>query len=101
MYRLDTLAKNTKLSKEQSGVLWNTNLIQGQSVDLKHLAPFIKKSYDKYLTKVSKDLEGVYLPEEDRKLIIEKLAMSLTKKEVKDGIQTVQYQVNTLDKIGA
>lgn len=31
----------------------------------------------------------------------EVMAKEMTKKDLKDGIQTIQYQINTLDIIGA
>ena len=60
----------------------------GATVSLTHLAPFVKLSYEKYLKKYQK--RG--LNKED----CEKFAMQDTKKEVEDGVQTFNYQVNSM-----
>ncbi|MFR3182201.1 MAG: anaerobic ribonucleoside-triphosphate reductase [Clostridia bacterium] len=60
----------------------------GATVSLTHLAPFVRLSYKKYLKKY-----------QDRGLdkeICEKYAMQDTKKEVEDGVQTFNYQVNSM-----
>ena len=60
----------------------------GATISLTHLAPFVKASYDKYYKKY-KDYK---LKDEDCK----KLAEIDTKKEVADGVQTFNYQVNSM-----
>ena len=60
----------------------------GATVSLTHLAPFVRDSYNKYYQKY-KDRN---LKEEDCK----KFAMQDTKKEVEDGVQTFNYQVNSM-----
>ena len=60
----------------------------GATVSLTHLAPFVRDSYNKYYQKY-KDRN---LKEEDCK----KFAMQDTKKEVADGVQTFNYQVNSM-----
>ncbi len=60
----------------------------GATVSLTHLAPFVRLSYEKYYKKY-KDRN---LSEEDCK----KFAMQDTKKEVEDGVQTFNYQVNSM-----
>ena len=60
----------------------------GATVSLSHLAPFVKYSYDKYYTKYK-----------SRKLsdeLCKEYAMQDTKKEVEDGVQTFNYQVNSM-----
>lgn len=63
----------------------------GQSVEIKHLGKYLRKSYDKFLknitTKHKKDLT---------KKQIEELAMERLKDELSSGVQTIQYQINTL-----
>lgn len=59
------------------------------------LAPYARKSYYKYLEAIVEEQREVYGIEPDMekaKLVAEKR----TRKEIKDGIQTVQYQINTL-----
>ncbi len=60
----------------------------GATVSLSHLAPFVRASYEKYLKKY----ESRNLSKKD----CEKFAMQDTKKEVEDGVQTFNYQVNSM-----
>ena len=60
----------------------------GATVSLTHLAPFVKLSYEKYYKKYKER----NLKEEDCK----KFAMQDTRKEVEDGVQTFNYQVNSM-----
>ena len=60
----------------------------GATVSLSHLAPFVRDSYNQYYAKY----KTRNLKEEDCK----KFAMEDTKKEVKDGVQTFNYQVNSM-----
>ncbi len=60
----------------------------GATVSLSHLAPFVRESYNKYFEKYQK--RG--FREKDCK----KYAMQDTKKEVEDGVQTFNYQVNSM-----
>lgn len=59
------------------------------------LAPFVRKSYDKILNQVIEEQIEVYGMEPNREKADE-IAWNRTRKEVKDGIQTIQYQINTL-----
>ncbi len=58
------------------------------------LAPYVRKSHEKYIEALRKDNKelNLSLTEED----IDKMAWKRTKKEIKDGVQTIQYQLNTL-----
>ena len=60
----------------------------GATVSLSHLAPFVRYSYEKYYKKY-KDRN---LKEADCK----KFAEQDTRKEVEDGVQTFNYQVNSM-----
>ena len=60
----------------------------GATISLTHLAPFVRSSYEIYLKKYKKHK----LPKE----MCEKLAMEDTKKEVESGVQTFNYQVNSM-----
>ncbi len=60
----------------------------GATVSLSHLAPFVRLSYEKYLKKY----QDRNLSKED----CEKFAKQDTKKEVEDGVQTFNYQVNSM-----
>ena len=59
------------------------------------LAPFVRKSYEKYLAAVIEEQKEIYGIEPDMEKA-EEIAWKRTRKEVKDGIQTIQYQINTL-----
>ena len=59
------------------------------------LAPFVRKSYDKLLAQVIEEQVEVYGIKPDME-IAKEIAWNRTRKEVKDGIQTIQYQINTL-----
>ena len=60
----------------------------GATVSLTHLAPFVRDSYNIYYKKY----KNRNLSEEDCK----KFAMEDTKKEINDGVQTFNYQVNSM-----
>ena len=60
----------------------------GQTMTLTHLAPFVRDSYNRYIEKyIKRNLSK----EEAKKFALEDL-----KEEIRDGIQTFQYQINTL-----
>lgn len=60
----------------------------GQTISLSHLAPFVRDSYHNYLKKY---LDWGFSDQQ-----AEEYAWKDLRKEVKDGIQTFQYQINTL-----
>ncbi len=60
----------------------------GATVSLTHLAPFVRSSYEKYYQK--------YKERNLSKEECEKFAKQDTKKEVQDGVQTFNYQVNSM-----
>ena len=60
----------------------------GATVSLSHLAPFVRSSYDKFYKKYKERGET----EEKCK----EYAMQDTKKEINDGVQTFNYQVNSM-----
>lgn len=59
----------------------------GCTITLTHLAPFVRDSYNKYYEKYSR-----YMEDEQAKFFAE---MDI-KKEVADGVQTFNYQVNSM-----
>ncbi len=63
----------------------------GQSVDLKHLGKYLRKSADKYRTNYTKEFGDSVSTE-----IIEKMVSNRLYDELKSGVQTIQYQINTL-----
>ena len=60
----------------------------GCTITLTHLAPFIRDSYNKYLDKYKKRK----MSKED----CEKFAKEDLKIEIRDGVQTFQYQINSM-----
>lgn len=67
-----------------------SNQYGGQSVDIHCLGKYLRKSYYKYLERFKRNH-----PEIDIETI-KKLAQEETKEELKSGVQTIQYQINTL-----
>ena len=68
-----------------------SNQYGGQSVDLIHLGKYLRKSYNKF----KKEIEGKYKGKISDD-IIEDLVQTRLKAELKAGVQTIQYQINTL-----
>ena len=68
-----------------------SNQYGGQSVDMKHLGKYLRKSYNKF----KEEIEAKY-KDKLSKDIIEDLVQTRLKAELKAGVQTIQYQINTL-----
>ena len=68
-----------------------SNQYGGQSVDLKHLGKYLRRSYNKFKKQLEEKYKGK-LPDE----VIHDLAVERQKAELKSGVQTIQYQINTL-----
>ena len=68
-----------------------SNQYGGQSVDMIHLGKYLRKSYDKFKKQIDEKYKGK-LPDE----VIEDLVQDRVKAELKSGVQTIQYQINTL-----
>ncbi len=68
-----------------------SNQYGGQSVDLKHLGKYLRKSYNKFKSEIEKKYKGKLSDN-----IIEDLVQDRLKAELKAGVQTIQYQINTL-----
>ena len=66
----------------------------GQSITLAHLAPFVDVSRRKIREMVIAEHEKINKPLTDAE--IDEITEMRVRKEVKDGVQTIQYQVNTL-----
>ncbi|MGN1295166.1 MAG: anaerobic ribonucleoside-triphosphate reductase [Bacilli bacterium] len=66
----------------------------GQSISLTHLAPFVQVSREKITQEVKEELAitGVQMNEEQISIMVEERL----KREIRKGIQTIQYQVVTL-----
>ena len=68
-----------------------SNQYGGQSVDMKHLGKYLRKSYNKF----KEEIETKYKDKLSQD-IIEDLVQTRLKAELKAGVQTIQYQINTL-----
>ena len=68
-----------------------SNQYGGQSVDLKHLGKYLRKSYNKFKSEIEKKYKGKLSDD-----VIEDLVQDRLKAELKAGVQTIQYQINTL-----
>ena len=68
-----------------------SNQYGGQSVDLKHLGKYLRKSYNKYKSKLEAKYKGKLSNDTIEDIVQERL-----KSELKAGVQTIQYQINTL-----
>ena len=68
-----------------------SNQYGGQSVDMIHLGKYVRKSYNKYKKRLEDKYKGKISDE-----IIEDMVQDLLKAEVTAGVQTIQYQINTL-----
>ena len=68
-----------------------SNQYGGQSVDMIHLGKYVRKSYNKYKKRIEEKYKGKISDD-----IIESMVQDMLKAEVKAGVQTIQYQINTL-----
>ena len=63
----------------------------GQSVDIRHLGKYLKRSEDKFRSKLTEKYKGKITKKEIEELVHDRL-----KEELASGVQTIQYQINTL-----
>lgn len=68
-----------------------SNQYGGQSVDISHLGRYLRRSHDKFRKYIERECDGEVAPE-----IIDKLVKERLNEELKSGVQTIQYQINTL-----
>lgn len=66
----------------------------GQSITLSHLVPFVQISREKYRQEVRREFEEEGMPLNEEK--INEIAEMRVRKEIKQGVQVIQYQVITL-----
>jgi anaerobic ribonucleoside-triphosphate reductase len=63
----------------------------GQSVDIRHLGKYLRRSYEKFKRTIQDEV-GDSVSEE----VIERLTKRRLQDELRSGVQTIQYQINTL-----
>ncbi len=68
-----------------------SNQYGGQSVDIRHLGKYLRRSYEKFRRQITRDC-GEGASDE----MIERLTMDRLGDELRSGVQTIQYQINTL-----
>ena len=68
-----------------------SNQYGGQSVDIRHLGKYLRKSNDKFHKQIRQEFGDTVTDE-----IVEKMAKIRLRDELKSGVQTIQYQINTL-----
>ncbi len=68
-----------------------SNQYGGQSVDLIHLGKYLRKSYDKF----KREMEEKYSPKMPKD-VMEQVIQDRLAEELKQGVQTLEYQINTL-----
>ena len=68
-----------------------SNQYGGQSVSLKHLGKYFRKSYNKYKKQIEEKYKGKLSGS-----TIEELVDARVRHELESGVQTIQYQINTL-----
>ena len=71
-----------------------SNQYGGQTITLAHLAPFVEISRQKHRKNVAKEFEAASIEINQEK--INAVAETRVRKEIKDGVQTIQYQIITL-----
>lgn len=65
----------------------------GCTITLTHLAPFVRMSYEYYVNDVTNELKELGI---DNQEMIEKFAKKRLKKEIRDAVQTFNYQINSM-----
>ena len=68
-----------------------SNQYGGQSVDISHLGKYVRKTKEKFYDQIEPDIKKK-LTKKD----IDEMVMDRLKIEIKAGVQTIQYQINTL-----
>ena len=63
----------------------------GQSVDVRHLGKYLRKSYEKYKKHYIEEFGSTV-----SELSLEKMVKDRLNDELRSGVQTIQYQINTL-----
>lgn len=63
----------------------------GQSVDIRHLGKYLRRSREKYLRRYREKFAGQISEE-----LMEQLVKERVNDELRSGVQTIQYQINTL-----
>ncbi len=68
-----------------------SNQYGGQSVNIKHLGKYLRKSHDKFMRQLDEEFGDTMSYEEKSRIVHLRV-----QDELKSGVQTIQYQINTL-----
>ena len=68
-----------------------SNQYGGQSVDISHLGKYLRKSYEKFKSQLTARYGGSLSNEQIEQIVNDRL-----RDELRSGVQTIQYQINTL-----
>ena len=63
----------------------------GQSVDVRHLGKYLRRSYEKFKLTIKAEVGDSVADE-----VVERLTKRRLQDELRSGVQTIQYQINTL-----
>lgn len=63
----------------------------GQAVDISYLGKYVRKSYEKFKNELEENFAGK-IPED----VLEEILNQKLEEEINNGVQTIQYQINTL-----
>jgi anaerobic ribonucleoside-triphosphate reductase len=73
-----------------------SNQYGGQSVNIAHLGKYLRKTYDKYYKKYYNHFLEEGKSEKEAEALAKDFAKMIKEEDLVAGIQTVQYQINTL-----
>ena len=68
----------------------------GQTISLSHLAPFVRISEERIREEVKNEVYNIMKYDVENSAMVEEIVQKRLAKEVRDGVQTFQYQINTL-----
>lgn len=68
----------------------------GVTITLAHLAPYVRKSADFYLREVTEELKDLAISKEEKDNLIHTIVEKRLKREIKDAVQTFNYQINSM-----
>lgn len=68
----------------------------GQTITLSHLAPFVRISEEMIRKEVENEIYNIMEYGIESPALVDKIVQKRLAKEVRDGVQTFQYQINTL-----
>ncbi|MBQ8382214.1 MAG: anaerobic ribonucleoside-triphosphate reductase [Clostridia bacterium] len=68
-----------------------SNQYGGQSVDISHLGKYLRRSYEKFKSSLIAKHGDSLTPEQIEQIVTDRL-----RDELRSGVQTIQYQINTL-----